>query len=208
MARGWPRWAGRCGPVEARSPTVAGWSRVGRGGPGRLGGGGGENGRAWDSGRRGPGDPGAGGFKASFSFFREEREEIRRSSHSPWWFRRNRAGKTLHPPWTRQPHALQAVRPSSRFSSRSSRPRSHGSDLRHPDTRDPPSRPSTAVRCSLLVAAHRQGGAENGSAWDSDRRGAPDHRDGTCSKSPGVSITVSLSGVSMHDDAAVGTAAR
>ena len=76
--------------------------------------------------------PGGCHFKASISFFREEREEIRRSSHSPWWFRQNRAGKTLHPPWTRQPHALQAVRPSSRFSSRSSRPRSHGSDLRHP----------------------------------------------------------------------------
>ena len=67
--------------------------------------------------------PGGATSRPSISFFREEREEIRRSSHSPWWFRRNRAGKTLRPPRARQPHAPQAVRPSSRSSSRSSRPR-------------------------------------------------------------------------------------
>ena len=117
---GRPRWAGR------------GWqaTMAGRGGRG-----GGENGGAWDSGRRGL-------LKASI-----------------------RAGKTLHLPWTRQPHALQAVRPSSRFSSRSSRPARtvETSDTQRlavrypgrPESRAPPSAPPRPPRPGPSSATDR-----------------------------------------------------
>ena len=52
MARGWPRWAV---DVARSRRDRRRWWRAGRGWveAGRAGGGGGENGQAWDSGRRG-----------------------------------------------------------------------------------------------------------------------------------------------------------